>query len=229
MVPDDPVDALDGGAGAIGVGCAGEVPLAAGGGDHEHQATNDEGVDPEIAEEGVEDCVPCVFLPFHLSEHFEILSRSYFSDGSYINRCNQPNDEPDKDEQSADWWQQENLRRVLDECGRRLHHSDSNPDIPTVAHDAKDEESADAPNSIGSVFVMLLVLVSIRKGFTFLKAEITSRTERSNRQEDAEPNYWAHDPPEQDQIHESNQERSSQSDHKNLPSSQSIRDIVSHA
>lgn len=51
MVSPDPVNTPGDGARSTIVAAAGEVPLRAGGRDHEHCATHNEGIEPEVAEE----------------------------------------------------------------------------------------------------------------------------------------------------------------------------------
>lgn len=159
MVSVHPVNTLQGGSRSRSIRLAREVPLSASGCNDEHLATDDEGVQPEVAEQRIEYSVSCVIAPINLCKHWQVFSRSYFTDGSNVEGSYEPNNQPGEDEACANWWENVHLRCVLEECSCCLHDCNTDLDVLAVAKEADDEEGEDSPSTISSVGVVILVLV----------------------------------------------------------------------
>lgn len=156
-----PVHALHDGGRAGVVGGAGEVPLAAGGGDNEHRRAHDEGIEPEVAEERVKNRVARILFPLDLGEHREVFTWSYFTHRSYVHGRNHPHNKPAEDDQAGQRRHNEDLRRPPNELRRRLHDRDRNPNVLEIAEQEDQQQCQEAPHTVRSVDIIVFVLVGV--------------------------------------------------------------------
>lgn len=176
--------------------------MSASGCNDEHLATDDEGVQPEVAEQRIEYSVSRIIAPFNLCKHWQVFSRSYFTNRSYVEGSYEPNNQPGEDEASTNWWKNVHLRCVLKECSCSLHDCNTDLDVLAVAKEADDEEGEDSPCSISSVGVVRLVLVFLWQLPSNFKQFVTTVTHSCGSQEDTDPCERRHNESQEDEVDE---------------------------
>lgn len=146
MFSEDPFDANSDWTMASGVTCEWEVPDGTGGGNNELSAANDEGADPETAEQMVDENVSGLFTPFHLSNKWERgISWLNISNWEDKEAGDYPCDHPSSNDYYKYYWDYHYSGCVVDEIWGRLNNGEAKSDSLAEAEQNKQVSASNAP------------------------------------------------------------------------------------
>ena len=162
MVPEAPPYASADGSLATSVTVHFEVPNASRCSNDELAAAHDEGVDPEEHKELVDDDVPSVFVPLHLSDEFVSGARHGLTNGENEDGADEPAAQPNSSEEICNDGQDIDPQVAHHVLSCRLVDCDADPDsIPAAAH-AAEVECGNAPNTVRGVLDPVTIVATLR-------------------------------------------------------------------
>jgi hypothetical protein len=192
MVPQEPVVAAHDGAFALGVGVALEVPDAGGRANDELSAADDEGVNPEEAENVVEENVASLIGPLHLRHELVSGTGNGIADGEDEHSGAHPDAEPQGSDNSGPGGECENLHVSLNVMGSGLENSDSEFHSVVAAGEKDEGQCGKTPESVRCVFEVLVSRVGDLIGMAQVKVGVESATsETEDKQEKGDPDNGA--------------------------------------
>jgi len=121
------------------------------------------------------------------------------------------------------------LGRGFDEISGRLHDGNSNPDVLAVAKKEDDQQSEQAPDHIGTVEVVGLVLIRRIHVLGYLVEHEAAVAHAADGSEDAAPDDWSDDASKDEHVDEAEEECRTETDEEHLPTGYSVVYVVSHA
>ena len=98
------------------------------------------------------------------------------------------------------------MGRGFDEISGRLHDSNSNPDVLAVAKKEDDQQSEQAPDHIGTVEVVGLVLIRRIHVLGYLVEHEAAVAHAANGSEDAAPDNWSNYASQDEHVDEAEEE-----------------------
>jgi len=159
MVAESPVEGTAEGVGSLGVGADFEVPEAGGASNNELSHSHDESVEPEEAEDVVQESVPGLGGPLDVCHELVVGVRLGGSNREDVDSAEDPEGGPHEFQDEHDEGQSEDLHVVLHIHGGGLEDSDTKLDGLVAAAQREQNDHVEHPQDVGSVLQILVVRV----------------------------------------------------------------------